>query len=138
MRKQITAVLIASILAIMAPIAVSAQTGRYCAPKNASYRGNSRNVRSEYRGNSRNRYSNNGRQYSNDGYYNNGYYNGVRRPNVYQRNRTAFNLAIGTGGGALLGALIGGKRGALIGGATGLAGGAIVTGVQRSRNNRRY
>ena len=134
MKKQITAFLIVSMLAIMAPIAASAQNSRYCAPKNnGEYRGNSRNVRNDYRGNSRNARTYETRSY-NDGYYNNGY----RRPNVYQRNRTAFNLAIGTGGGALLGALIGGKKGALIGGAAGLGGGAIVTAVQKSRNNRRY
>lgn len=107
----------------MAPIAASAQTGRYCAPKSSSqYRDSSRNVRNYE-----------SRTYR-DGYYNNGY----RRPNVYQRNRTGFNLAIGTGVGAAVGALIGGKKGALIGGAAGLGGGAIVTRVQKSRDNRRY
>ena len=134
MKKQVTAFMIVSMLAIMAPIAASAQQGRYCAPKNSSYyRGNSRNVRSEYRGNSRNvGYYDESR--SNNGAYDNGYYNGVRRPTTYDRHRKAINLAVGTGGGALLGALIGGRRGALIGGAAGLVGGAIVTKRQRPRN----
>ncbi len=123
MKKHISAFLIVSMLAIMAPIAASAQTSRYYGTQNSGqYRGSSRSVRT-YRT----------RTY-NDGYYNDGY----RRPNVYQRNRTGFNLAIGTGVGAVIGALIGGKKGALIGGAAGLGGGAIVTAVQKKRNNRRY
>lgn len=131
MKKQITTFLIVSMLAIMAPIAASAQPGRYCAPKNTQYRGDSRNVRRDYRGNSQNvRYYNDEREYNDGNYYN----NGVKRPNVYDRHRKAVNLAVGAGGGALLGALIGGKKGALIGGAAGLAGGAIVTKKQRPRN----
>lgn len=141
MKKQITAFLIVSMLAIMAPIAASAQQGRYCAPRgNGYYRGNSRNVRDDYyRGNSRNVRRNYEQRYNDNGYYNDGYYNnGYRRPNVYQRHRTAFNLAIGTGAGATVGALVGGKKGALIGGVAGLVGGAIVTKVQKSRNRLRY
>ncbi len=120
MKKQITAILIASILAIMAPITISAQT-RYCAPRNSEYRGNSRNVRTYY-----------------DERSSNNRYREVRRPNVYNRHRTAFNLAIGTGAGAVLGGLIGGKKGVLIGAAAGLAGGAIVTKVQKPKNYYRY
>ena len=132
MKKQITAFLIVSMLAIMAPIAASAQT-RYCAPRNNDYyRGNSRNVRSEYRGNSRNVRNNYSERNYDSGYYNDGYV--VRQPNVYDRHRKALNLAIGTGAGAALGAIIGGKKGALIGGAAGLIGGAIVTKKQRPRN----
>lgn len=139
MKKQITAFLIVSMLAIMAPIAASAQQGRYCAPRNNdNYRGNSRNIRNDnYRGNSRNNDRNSYNEgYNNSGYYNDGYV--VRQPNVYDRHRKAVNLAIGTGGGALLGALIGGKKGALIGGAAGLVGGAIVTKKQKPRNYVRY
>ena len=60
------------------------------------------------------------------------------QPNVYDRHRKAFNLAIGTGAGALLGALLGGKKGALIGAGAGLAGGAIVTAKQAPRNYYRW
>lgn len=135
MKKQITAFLIVAVLAIMAPISASAQNSRYCAPKSSQYRDNSRERR-DYRSNSRSVRNNYNEGYSNSGYYTDGY--GVRRPNVYDRHRKAFNLAIGTGGGALLGAIIGGKKGALIGGAAGLVGGAIVTKKQRPRNYVRY
>jgi len=62
----------------------------------------------------------------------------VKSPNVYQRHRQAFNLSIGTGAGALLGALIGGPRGALIGAGAGLGAGALVTHVQGPKNYYRY
>ena len=81
------------------------------------------------------------RYYTEQGYYNQQeYYNsGYGEPSVYDRHRKAFNLAIGTGAGALLGALIGGRKGALIGAGAGLAGGAIVTAKQSPRNYyRRY
>jgi len=50
-----------------------------------------------------------------------------QRPSVYRRHRNLINIGIGTGAGALLGALIGGKKGALIGAATGAGGSALYT-----------
>lgn len=50
-----------------------------------------------------------------------------RRPNVYQRHRHLFNIAIGTGAGAIIGGLIGGRRGAGIGALAGAGGGALYT-----------
>jgi hypothetical protein len=49
------------------------------------------------------------------------------KPSFYRRHRNRVNMGIGTGAGALLGGLIGGKKGALIGGATGLGGSALYT-----------
>ncbi len=50
-----------------------------------------------------------------------------KKPSVYQKHRNLINIGIGTGAGALLGALIGGKKGALIGGAIGAGGSALYT-----------
>ena len=49
------------------------------------------------------------------------------KPSYYRRHRNRINMAVGTGGGALLGGLIGGGRGALIGAGAGLAGSALYT-----------
>lgn len=51
----------------------------------------------------------------------------VRKPSYYRRHRNRINMAVGTGGGALLGGLIGGKKGALIGAGAGLGGSALYT-----------
>jgi outer membrane lipoprotein SlyB len=59
------------------------------------------------------------------------------RPNVYQRHRNVINIAAGTGAGALLGALIGGKKGALIGTAIGAGGSALYT-YKINPKDRRY
>jgi outer membrane lipoprotein SlyB len=49
------------------------------------------------------------------------------KPSFYRRHRNRINVAAGTGGGAILGGLIGGKRGALIGAAAGGGGSALYT-----------
>lgn len=64
------------------------------------------------------RYYSNGRAYTTKVY---------KRPNFYQRHRNVINMGIGTGAGAILGALIGGKRGAGIGALAGLGGSALYT-----------
>ena len=69
-----------------------------------------------------------------------------KKPNVYQKHRNVINIGIGTGAGALLGALIGGKKGALIGAAVGAGGSALYTykinpkdkNKRSYRANRRY
>ncbi len=48
-----------------------------------------------------------------------------KKPNVYQRHRNLFNLGIGAGAGALIGALAGGKKGAAIGALVGGGGAAV-------------
>jgi hypothetical protein len=60
-----------------------------------------------------------------------------QRPSFYRRHRNLINLGLATGGGALIGALLGGKRGALIGTAIGAGSGAVYTyGINKKR--RRY
>lgn len=61
----------------------------------------------------------------------------VRKPSYYRRHRNRINMAIGTGGGAILGGLIGGRKGALIGAGTGLAGSSLYT-YKFNKKKRRY
>ncbi|MGI8883664.1 MAG: hypothetical protein ACR2IA_05415 [Pyrinomonadaceae bacterium] len=49
------------------------------------------------------------------------------KPSVYKKHRNLINIGIGTGAGALLGALIGGKKGAAIGALAGGGGSALYT-----------
>ena len=66
-------------------------------------------------------------------YYRKTYRNGrvvwvrTRKPSYYRRHRNRINMAIGTGAGAVIGGLLGGRKGALIGAGTGLAGSALYT-----------
>lgn len=61
-----------------------------------------------------------------------------KRPNFYQRHRNLINVGIGTGAGALLGGIFGGKKGALIGTAIGAGGSALYTYKINPKNGRRY
>ena len=61
----------------------------------------------------------------------------ARRPSFYRRHRNVLNMAIGTGAGALLGGLIGGRRGVGIGALTGLGGSALYT-YKLNPKRRRY
>ena len=54
-------------------------------------------------------------------------YRRVAKPSYYRRHRNRINMAVGTGGGAILGGLIGGRRGALIGAGVGLGSSALYT-----------
>src|SRR5437868_14359918 len=49
----------------------------------------------------------------------------ARRPSFYHRHRNMINMAIGAGGGALVGGLIGGRRGAGLGLLGGLGAGPL-------------
>ena len=64
------------------------------------------------------------------------------KPSLYRRHRNLINLGIATGGGALIGALVGGRRGALIGTGIGAGSGALYTYVlnkkKRSYTARYY
>lgn len=79
--------------------------------------------------------------YGNDSRYNdynqNQNYN-YGQPTVYDRHRKAINIGVATGAGAIIGAIIGGKKGALIGAGAGALGGVIVTKKQRPRNYYRF
>ncbi|HRH46637.1 MAG TPA: hypothetical protein PKY82_33645 [Pyrinomonadaceae bacterium] len=70
-------------------------------------------------------------------YYNNS--SNYRRPSYFQRHRNVKNIALATGGGALLGGLIGGSRkGMGIGALVGAGGGALYTYVLNPRKKRAY
>jgi hypothetical protein len=78
------------------------------------------------------------RRYSNSrrAYYD--YSNQPRGRTFWQKHRDKLTLAMGTGGGAMLGGLIGGKKGAGIGALAGLGGSALYTYKLRKRSPRRY
>lgn len=79
-----------------------------------------------------------GRRYSNSRRV---YYDYGTRPrgrSFWQKHRDKLTLAIGTGTGAGIGALIGGKKGAGIGSLVGLGGSALYTYKLRKRSPRRY
>lgn len=61
----------------------------------------------------------------------------VRKPSYYRRHRNRINMAIGTGGGALIGGLIGGGKGALIGAGVGAGSSALYT-YKFNKKKRRY
>lgn len=77
------------------------------------------------------------RQYSNEGSV---AYNHVvaapRGRTFWQKHRDKLTLAMGSGGGAMLGGLIGGKKGAGIGALAGLGGSALYTYKLRNRRHR--
>ena len=55
------------------------------------------------------------------------------KPGFYSRHRKLINIGIATGGGAIIGKLVGGKKGMLIGAGAGLGTGLIINKKQRSR-----
>jgi len=57
----------------------------------------------------------------------------VRSRSFWQKHRDKLTVAAGTGGGALIGGLLGGKKGALIGGLAGAGGSALYTYKLRKR-----
>lgn len=59
-----------------------------------------------------------------------------RGRSFWQKHRDKLTVAMGTGGGALLGGLIGGKKGAAIGALSGAGGSALYTYKLRKRNRR--
>jgi hypothetical protein len=73
--------------------------------------------------------------------YQNGRYRTVRvykKPSFYRRHRNASNIAIGTGAGAIIGAIAGGKKGALIGSAIGAGGSTVYTYKVKPKKRRYY
>ena len=76
-------------------------------------------------------------------YYRKTYRNGrvvwvrTAKPSYYRRHRNRINMAAGTGAGALIGGLIGGRKGMLIGAGSGLAGSALYT-YKLKKKKRHY
>lgn len=65
-------------------------------------------------------------------------YKRVKKPSFYRRHRNASNIAIGTGGGALIGGLLGGGKGALIGAGIGAGSSALYTYKWNPKKRRYY
>ena len=135
------------VFAITVPLTVEAHNcGRKKYRKSSYSRNYSRYNRSYSRNYARtSRYY--GRSYARNRYYDSYYsepqyvYTTRRRPSFYRRHRNLINVGIGTGAGALIGALVGGKRGALIGTAIGAGGSALYTyglNPKKRRYYRRY
>jgi hypothetical protein len=59
-----------------------------------------------------------------------------RKRSFWQKHRDKLTVAMGTGGGALIGGLVGGKKGALIGALAGGGGSALYTYKIRNRSRR--
>ena len=67
------------------------------------------------------------------------YYDYQQQPkgrSFWDKHRDKLTVAMGTGGGAIIGGLIGGKKGAAIGALSGAGGSALYTYKLRNRNNR--
>ena len=62
----------------------------------------------------------------------------TRKPSFYRRHRNAINVGAATGGGALVGGLIGGRRGAGIGALAGAGSGALYTYKIKPKKRRYY
>ncbi len=136
MKKFLVIALAFAVFAVMLPLSVSAQDR-----SRKSYR-SSRYSNSFYRANESRRYrrSYNRRSYRRPTYYSpqrHRYYTYSRRPSFYRRHRNVINMALGTGGGALLGGMLGGRRGALIGALAGAGGSALYT-YKLNPKKRRY
>ena len=109
LKKYVTSLVMATVVGVMLPFAAAttaeAQTRRYYNARTGRY--------TTVRSNTTVRY---------------------KKPNVYRRHRKAFNIAIGSGVGMLVGGLLGGKKGVVIGGLAGAGGGALFTHKQRPKN----
>lgn len=80
------------------------------------------------------RYNGNNRNY-NQRVYNQRVY---KKPSVYSKHRNLINIGIGTGAGAILGALFGGKKGAAVGALVGGGGAAVYSYGIKPKNKTYY
>jgi hypothetical protein len=127
MKKVLASFLVLFVLMIGLPLTAEAHRGcyRHRRAKRANY------SRTYYRAPTyqRNYYTPSPR-YRTSGY-------SYQRPSFYRRHRNLINLGIATGGGALLGGILRGKRGAGYGALIGAGSGALYTYVL-NKKKRRY
>ena len=97
--------------------------------------GRSRRCNSDSRVRTTRTYNNNNSYYENSSAYYD-YSDRYRGRSIWDRHRDKLTLAIGTGAGAAIGGLIGGKKGAAIGALSGLGGSALYTYKIRNRRVR--
>jgi hypothetical protein len=138
MKKFLVGTLLLLVFAITLPLASYAQS---C--NRRSYRNNSSNYRYANNNGYNNRRNYNRRSYNRTSYNNSyyqptGYYYQQQRPSFYRRHRNLINIGIGTGGGALLGGLLGGRRGAGWGALAGGGASALYTYKIRPKQRRYY
>ena len=134
MRKTLVGLMMFFIFVITVPLAVDAQTCRTRNIRRSNYnRSYARTNRSYGRSYARSNRSYNS-YYSVPGYV----YTTRSRPSFYRRHRNLINVGIGTGAGALIGVLAGGRRGALIGTAIGAGGSALYTYGIKPKQRRYY
>jgi hypothetical protein len=84
-------------------------------------------------------YRNSGRTYARSSSSSRRVYYDYQQPkgrSFWQKHRDKLTVAMGTGGGAIIGGLIGGKKGAAIGALSGAGGSALYTYKLRNRNRR--
>jgi hypothetical protein len=84
-------------------------------------------------------YRNTGRSYARNSTSSRRVYYDYQQPkgrSFWQKHRDKLTVAMGTGGGAIIGGLIGGKKGAAIGALSGAGGSALYTYKLRNRNRR--
>ncbi len=85
-----------------------------------------------------------GRYYNSSRNYNQRAYNQrvYKKPSTYSKHRNLINIGVGTGAGAIIGALVGGKKGAALGALIGGGGAAVYSyGIKPKKKtyyNRRY
>ncbi|MEO6589271.1 MAG: hypothetical protein ABIP06_08185 [Pyrinomonadaceae bacterium] len=116
MKKFVIGMLMFLVFAVTVPLSVDAHCGSH---------------RRARRSNVSRNYARTNRRYATRSY------TATRRPSFYRRHRNVINLGLATGGGALIGALVGGKRGAGYGSLIGLGSGALYT-YGLNKKKRRY
>jgi hypothetical protein len=137
MKKFLVGTLLLLVFAITLPILTYAQScrirGNRARSTNYSYANYGYNQRRNY-----NRRNDERRSYSRSYYQPSEYYYSQRRPSFYRRHRNLINIGIGSGAGALIGGLLGGRRGAGYGLLAGAGTSALYTYKIRPKQRRYY
>lgn len=137
MKKFLAVLIVMAVFAIVLPASIPAQG--YCRTNAKSSRYS--NAYGRYNST---RYS---RTYDRRTYRRPAYYSPIapgyaayssRRPSFYRRHRNVINMALGTGGGTLIGGMLGGRKGALIGALAGAGGSALYTYKLNPKRPRYY